>query len=84
MAGFVRVKPGHDVKANSFRFPLESPSDQQRAPGAGNYLLKAEMFVMHFPFAGWRLGLIRSYERGSIEAFDAKSERVEKFCLNQL
>jgi adenine phosphoribosyltransferase len=40
MAGFVRVKPGHDVKANSFRFPLESPSDQERSLG-GQFLSMA-------------------------------------------
>jgi hypothetical protein len=39
---------------------------------------------MYFPFTGRRPGLIRSYEKGSIEAFDANSERVEKFCLNRL
>jgi hypothetical protein len=48
-----------------------------------NYLLKAEIRVMHFPFAGLRLSLIWSHESGALRAFDAKSETAEKFCLNR-
>jgi hypothetical protein len=64
-------------------WPQARPSLDAIRSATTNSLLKAEIHVMHFPFAGLRPSVIWSHESGALRTFDAKSETAEKFCLNR-